>query len=1019
MRILQLSDFHFKKNHNTYKQENIVNAIKKTISNIEPIDIFLFNGDLVFDGQNFDSAHEVFINQIMEATKLSIDKVIICQGNHDINQQENLQSLSNFSFSDLKLSEQINDFVIKKSNDYVNSLKPSSNYIEYIENNFKHLNVVEEGLLYTYVLEIEGNKIGFTIINSAWFSSKYHDDSKNLIFPVDILEDSLKNLQSCHLKVFVTHHPLNYFKEDNYRKLEDFVLTNFNLCFSGHEHKERIGTNYKAGNGIFLNCSQATLCVNEQGSEIGFAISDYDFNDNSTIKVERYSYNSNDNNFNKIETLSMTLPVGIEKENNIRLRKKITSKYDKELNIANKLIVDYQEELLNGFNENFTTPKLSRSSETKKDSYSIEDNNLFDELNKLENNFIIYGKDKSGKTSLLKKLQLDFLFNYREGGVIPFYVDYKENEETEDSILNLARSYFELNIADTKKLMDSNNFVLLVDNLNPSSIFHNSVLNCFVAFPKMKFVFTSDETLSLQYLENLPSTPHEKIYLKELSRNEIRLFTKKNKNVKSDDIETVLEKLTSLCKQMQLPVNYWTISLLLFVYKKSNDDYEKNLFSVLDVLVDELLHKKKSLFNKSKLTFAQYKVLCSELAYYLYKEHSDYIYSAEYHDIINFLVDYKKSKLRMPGDPKDIFDNLIASGLLTQKGVRYTYRLNGIFEYFLAFYLSDKESLRNEIINDDEIYLSFKNELELYSGFKRNDSDFVSKIYKKTRFIFKTLIDKYSTDKNLDDSLIKNIEINNIFIEKVNKMKAFPIKPQIIDNVNDIIEPINTDAEVHLKVKQKENKLDFSGYEDRIKILARVLKNSDDLKSEHQINEVYDFIIEAYCSLGFSLMVELEKNISSHFSEKIEENEVFEILEVANRVVPLIVQNMIYDGMGHKNFETIILNKINLLKVDSANNQYKLFILYLLLIDSDFTHKEKIEELFSLIKIPALKYSIIIKLKMYLSFKSNEDKKLQNFLSNKIQKAQKLFDPETNLNQFQKVIASSKKESLVKKQIED
>ena len=45
----------------------------------------------------------------------------------------------------------------------------------------------------------------------------------------------------------------------------------------------------------------------------------------------------------------------------------------------------------------------------------------------------MYGKDKCGKTSLLKHIQLFHTKNYSYTGIIPFYIDYKDYENIDSS----------------------------------------------------------------------------------------------------------------------------------------------------------------------------------------------------------------------------------------------------------------------------------------------------------------------------------------------------------------------------------------------------------------------------------------------------------------------------------------------------------------------------------------------------------------------------------------------------------
>jgi predicted phosphodiesterase len=1020
MRIIHLSDFHYCNNQNTYQQRNIVTEIVKTLKAAEKIDLLIFSGDLVFSGErqdDFYEAHTMLIETITTELNIPFENILMCQGNHDVNRKECLSSLAEYSKTKLITNEEIENFVKRGGKDFSESLTPSRNYLNYLQDKFKHYQNARSGFIYSHRCILDGKTVGMIAINTAWFSSHFQEDNKNLIFPLSLLEAEYEKISKSDLKIFISHHPLSYLKEDNYRQIEDFVHGNFILNFCGHEHKERISSNYKAGNGIFCNSSQASLSL-ERDAEIGFSIVNYTLDNPSKINLERFYYLKKENSFYGLEPIHIRLPVGEEKNKENRLRKKVTSKFPQELELANKLLVDYSEDSAYNFLDNFTTPNLSKSSESSHLDVSLEDHVNLNDLFDSETNLIIYGKDKSGKTTLLKKFLLHFLYNYSIKNVIPFYLDYKEEDDTNDDLITLFKRYYEINNADAVKLFETNKVVLIIDNLNPHSTFHSKVLFCLEKFKSLRFIITSDETMALQYLENLNQFDHAKIYLKNITRKEIRLYTEKFKKIKNDDIENVLEKLTHLCTQLQLPVNYWTISLLLFVYKKSNDDYQKNLFNVLDIMVDELLQKKKSLYTKSKLNFSQYKQLCSELAYYLYTNHSRHIYTASFEEIIEFLGNYTKNKPRITSNSKDIFDNLLASGLITQKGIRYTFRLMGIFEYFLAFYISENQKFRLEILNDEKLYLSFKNELELYSGFKRNDKEFVSIIYRRTKFLFKSIIEKYNVDIALDKALIDNIDYSNRFVKAINKIKANPIQFQEQDKIKDVIAPLNTDSEVHLKEVFEHEKNSFESLEKHINILARVLKNSDELENLNFINEIFDFVINAYCSLGFFLIQEIEKTVNNESVESIEDGNIFEMLNIIGKIIPLVVQNMLHDGLGHKNFETIITEKINLFKNDLPNNQYRLFLLYYLLIDSDMSKKEIIEEVFKNIKIPALKFSTILKLKMYMTFKAYGDKKLEQFLETNIQKAQQLFDTDSDRATVQKSLNTNKKVNIIRKRSE-
>ena len=97
-------------------------------------------------------------------------------------------------------------------------------------------------------------------------------------------------------------------------------------------------------------------------------------------------------------------------------------------------------------------------------------------------------------------------------------------------------------------------------------------------------------------------------------------------------------------------------------------------------------------------------------------------------------------------------------------------------------------------------------------------------------------------------------------------------------------------------------------------------------------------------------------------------------------------------------------------------NQYRLFILYFLLLDIDLnTNKEYIQIAMNNIKIPILKYMIVVKLNYYLAFKANSNKNMQQELSNKIQQAKLNLDDKTDISTLQKQIQERKRLSSTNK----
>ena len=135
-------------------------------------------------------------------------------------------------------------------------------------------------------------------------------------------------------------------------------------------------------------------------------------------------------------------------------------------------------------------------------------------------------------------------------------------------------------------------------------------------------------------------------------------------------------------------------------------------------------------------------------------------------------------------------------------------------------------------------------------------------------------------------------------------------------------------------------------------------------------------------------------------------------------MIPTLVQARLYDIIGHKNLEKVILNRIDRYSKNTQNNQYRLFVLYYLLVDiNPRKHKEKLEQLIELLTMPILKYSSTLKLNFYIGFKTNEDPKLLAEYKRLLQKQQMKFEPdESKIPDFQKGVEKQIKTARIQKQ---
>jgi len=1022
MNILHITDFHFSSESSL--QAKVVQSIIKTIAeqNVK-IDLVFFTGDLVQSGtklETFRAASLVLFEELSTKLKIKKENIIFCAGNHDIDRTV-IHTATKAYFDTSITSDDKLDAFYKNKNDamYKDSLKPSDNFKSFLEeyhpSNDSNL---DRDLYSIHIRNINEKKLGIVCLNTAWLSAidkQGKDDKGNLLIPHALLEDVKRDLGGVEKKIVLIHHPLYFLKEYNFNGIENFIHNEFDLMFSGHVHKVSSVSRHSGTNGIFEHVAKASLSSKEN---LGCTLIEIDNIEENKILVRELTYIEDNETCHIGQEITHTIPCGQEKAKTIAFRKKIFEKISHEKENADKLLLLKEDEEKKDFLSLYNHPVIKKESEgglETKNAMSIS----LEELVLGGNNFLILGKDKCGKTSLLKRIQLDCLINHSKNGKIPFFFDAKEFEQKLDSGFELEqyiRNYFTINREKVQEILSSDDFILLIDNYSPNSGMADYLDEFLYKYPNVRYVACTEYNLSrtvdiLQFGNSL----YEKLFFHDLRRQEIVAYTEK-RLAPTQKKEEVQEKIIQLCKQLELPLNYWTVSLLLLIHNKSSDSYFKNLFSVLDVCVDEIFGKKQLLIARSRISFEQLKTICAELAKYLFSSHEKNTYSASSQEIIDFIEIIISENDRISTTSKNIFDYLVSCGILKQKdeGDLYVFRLNGFFEYFLALKMTKDPLFKKEILDDEVKYLAFKNQLEIYSGFKRDDLDFLQTIYDKSKDKLEPIFLKYDKDK--DKELLEKIQepkhIEDMCREISTKKALTTFEKAELEDATDELE-IN--ADVHLIKEMNPEIINSELIERYLSILARVFRNSDEiLGSKDKKVEIFNCIIDYYCNLGFYIIEEFSELTKSEIrkEETIEVDNFPELnlLRFISNFSPIITQTWLFDGLGHFNLERMIKNEIEKLELNINENQYKLFVLYFLLLDIDLNgNMEYIQTAMNNIRMPILKYIIVIKLNYYLAFKSSNNRPLQKELSNKIQRAQLNLDSKADIGDIHRQIQEKKR----------
>ena len=1028
MNILHISDFHYCEENLIYERviSAIINSIKKEKVSL---DCALFTGDLVFYGNrksDFAKAQEVLFDRLSNELGIKKHNIIMCPGNHDIDRTSIYPTAEN-SFNTLYNSnEAINILYKEKNQAYVDSLMPSASYSEFERSFYDPIIDDEFTPLYSiHFRTFHDAQYGFVCMNSAWISAldkKGKNDRGNLLFPVNALEEAISKLKrkSCR-RVLLIHHPLHFFREYNATEIENLVFNNFDLMFSGHVHKAHSNSGHDGTNGLYVHVAKASLSHDEsfQGCSI---ITLKDFSDNEVI-VRELSYIPDSNECHIGQPIVHTIPVGEDKYKAIKFRNTIADKYYLELDNAQKLLLLNDDGVSSEFLSLFSFPSLRTRSDDAIGVQDASDALTEDDLFLKRDNLLFLGRDKCGKTTLLRWIQISFLRGFSRYQIIPFYVNCKEIEsrisDTKFSLEDEIRNYYSVNTSKAKELLASGSFVLLLDNYSDNTSAAHFFKEYLTENNKCRFIVCAEYSASRPLSSyEISSQPIKGYYFQDLNRVDIVNYVEKRIS-RPEERDEVNEQIVRLCKQMQLPVNYWTVSLLLLIHKRSTDSYSQNIFEILDVCVDEIFGKKERALKGADIPFDKLKKICAYVAMRLFMGYRESVFSASKDDLIAILNEYIEDDDRLDVQAIDVFNFFCQSGILKIKNPGtddYVFRHNGFFEYFLALRMTEDPDFMNHILSDSNLYLAFKNEWDIYSGIQRTDGLFLETIHNITR-------------KNVESALsIPSSSFDQVLIEKgqafsviEEQYKSILAEKPLTSAQKAVIEDSVDALELESDVKPIEDFISSGLTPDTVErylfILGRVFRNSDSIPKQFKVlkGDVIDTILLYYANLAFFSVDYIAHRAEAAIKDSgfdFSESQEKAILKMITDFSPLLSQVAMTDSIGHKSMGVILKRKLSEMEGSMHQNQYLAFLLVFVLADVDLEgNLDLVKELMSTISIPVLKTMIYFKLNYYMAFKAGGKAKLQAELSNMIKDQRHNMDSGMMDNAQQKSLDDSRKRS--------
>ncbi|MFW9990081.1 MAG: metallophosphoesterase [Candidatus Odinarchaeota archaeon] len=921
--------------------------IEKVRKEISPeIDIILFSGDLVKIGdkkEDFEKVKNVFINPLLSKTDVDNNHIFYAPGNHDIQKSKVVEFIENGLINTLVDRDKVNYFLDDLENPTNKCcIERLNNFNEFKRSLESEFQITSNNLYSTHIVQKESFKIGIATLNSSWRATgigNRHDYGKLLVGERQV-DQALKDINSCDIKIAMFHHPYEWLNPDfDAIDVSRRLFSEFDLLFLGHMHDSDLEIVENLSNKLII--SHCGCLYQHRTYYNGYSIINYDTSTNK-VELNLRTYFDNrrafDKAVNKVEDgkrvfqLNKTSDEGNGTKNN-----KLT------LAIANTLspaIIEYSNQMLFSFTKDsiapkdlkeiFVAPPLKANAEYKhlaQETGKELDMNIPDRKKKIKilieevirsnENFIIIGKKESGKTTLLNyicrsTLELEDTNIMR----IPFYIDCSKLPHGKDvDVIEKAIKKFineiDYNLSapdDLKTLLRQGKALILFDDF----IFDNKKMfkriKAFITeYPKNRFIFTAAEdmhfTLDVDSLthktkeENL-GVECRKVFIHSYSRNNTRKLIEKWFYDTPANIEDILDKIMQNTSKINVPRTPGVISLLLWIFEKQENYVPINRASLVEKVIGFLLEKAN--IDESRYRSFDYKDKEHYLSYIAYGmvEKNEYYFTRN--DIERKTIYYFDQVRTLP-EPMPVskfIDYFIEKGIFIEIDNIITFKFKSYCEYFIARRMINDEDFYNKIISNDN-YLSFINEIDYLTGLQRNNKNLLKLLIKRLEEAFRELNLAVSPKDFEKIRITKSVLKDRDTPEVINSLRKAEKKEEERDEIlEDLYPEMPEDAQ---SIKRKQYLKPQNIFVTNLTLTSRVVRNCDQLEDSELTKNVLETCVNYWSTLMTFFMYLIQKKIDE--GDELNEEISDEAIYFFKIVTPIIFQFIIHENLGSEKLE--------------------------------------------------------------------------------------------------------------------
>lgn len=284
-------------------------------------------------------------------------------------------------------------------------------------------------------------------------------------------------------------------------------------------------------------------------------------------------------------------------------------------------------------------------------------------------------------------------------------------------------------------------------------------------------------------------------------------------------------------------------------------------------------------------------------------------YGLTYYELRDFIrQNIERKKFELIINDEVILQEFLSKGILSayysENEIFVRFKFNCFFQYFLMKNMDIDPEFKAFVLQEEN-FLYFTEEIDYYTGLKRDQADILELLTKRMNGAFDELITKIEEWKYGFDTIFETKRsiastLDSSFVTKVTNHDN--PKEEDLDQMHDnMLDSVKPDT----GIEKKEDPITNLDTLWRHWVLtAKVLKNTEETDFENLKSNAFDSVIT--CSMAFVTLYKflLKEHLRTH------KDNVPEYLTVINRLLPLAHQNATYSFMGTAKLLVVIQEKI-------------------------------------------------------------------------------------------------------------